>query len=259
MSRRAGRRTDTTGSGRPWPPSRGPEPGPGKRPGEGPAVSGGRRSAGEEVAMTAPRGRLGPAAGLRRPTAGGRPRRFGGTVFEKSPHLALLYTGGDAPLDWLRAGQGLEHVLLEATTAGLAGSLTSHPLENDNLRTLARDPGLRAGVRPDGAAPGLWAARPGHAPPSRPGRPGHHLSGRTTTSPTRPGVGARVRTEPGRRGRGRTRRCGGSARRRPSSPVPSGERSASASVFAGKRWGEGRTGRPQGRPAQCGMRPAGRR
>ncbi|MFF9038976.1 Acg family FMN-binding oxidoreductase [Streptomyces sp. NPDC014892] len=92
----------------------------------------------------------------------------GSTVFEKSPHLALLYTGGDAPLDWLRAGQGLEHVLLEATTAGLAGSLTSHPLENDDLRILARDPVsgrgyvqmvLRLGYGPHGPATPRRAVR----------------------------------------------------------------------------------------------------
>ncbi|KFG06304.1 Acg family FMN-binding oxidoreductase [Streptomyces scabiei] len=85
----------------------------------------------------------------------------GSTAFESSPHLALLYTRGDALLDWLRAGQALEHVLLEATTAGLAGALTSHPLENDDLRTLVRDPVsgrgyvqmvLRLGYGPHGPA-----------------------------------------------------------------------------------------------------------
>ncbi|MDT7839910.1 Acg family FMN-binding oxidoreductase [Streptomyces justiciae] len=94
--------------------------------------------------------------------AGRRPVADRGTVsFESGPHLALLSTSGDAPADWLRAGQALERVLLEATSAGLAGSLTSHPLESGDLRTLARDPVtgrghvqmvLRLGYGPQGPA-----------------------------------------------------------------------------------------------------------
>ncbi|MFM9589241.1 Acg family FMN-binding oxidoreductase [Streptomyces scabiei] len=85
----------------------------------------------------------------------------GSTTFEANPHLALLYTRGDTLPDWLRAGQALERVLLEATAAGLAGAPTSHPLENDDLRTLARDPVsgrgcvqmvLRLGYGPHGPA-----------------------------------------------------------------------------------------------------------
>ncbi|MFI2414377.1 Acg family FMN-binding oxidoreductase [Streptomyces sp. NPDC018947] len=68
----------------------------------------------------------------------------GSTVFERTPHLALLSTRGDGPADWLRAGQALERVLLESTLAGLSTSLTSHPLEDRELRLLARDP--RAGM-----------------------------------------------------------------------------------------------------------------
>ncbi|MDN0200030.1 nitroreductase [Streptomyces sp. S.PNR 29] len=64
----------------------------------------------------------------------------GTTAFEQHPHLALLSTRGDTPADWLLAGQALERVLLEATLAGLATSLTSHPLETPDLRLLARDP-----------------------------------------------------------------------------------------------------------------------
>ncbi|MEU0219826.1 nitroreductase, partial [Streptomyces sp. NPDC006265] len=44
----------------------------------------------------------------------------GTTTFEHTPHLALLSTPGDSPADWLRAGQALERVLLEATLADLA-------------------------------------------------------------------------------------------------------------------------------------------
>ncbi|MFF6783728.1 Acg family FMN-binding oxidoreductase [Streptomyces sp. NPDC012510] len=69
----------------------------------------------------------------------------GSTAFEHTPHLALLSTPGDTPTDWLRAGQALERVLLEATLADLATSLTSHALEDRELRLLARDPGLGTG------------------------------------------------------------------------------------------------------------------
>ncbi|WP_330340238.1 Acg family FMN-binding oxidoreductase [Streptomyces sp. NBC_00557] len=85
----------------------------------------------------------------------------GATAFEKNPHLALLSTPGDAPADWLCAGQALERVLLEATLTGLATSLTSHALESPDLRLLAREPVagrghvqmvLRLGYGPQGPA-----------------------------------------------------------------------------------------------------------
>lgn len=61
-------------------------------------------------------------------------------VFETTPHLAVLGTVRDRPDDWLRAGQALERVLLLAILNGLATSLTSHSLEHEDLRELARDP-----------------------------------------------------------------------------------------------------------------------
>ncbi|MEU6144544.1 nitroreductase family protein [Streptomyces sp. NPDC047081] len=82
-------------------------------------------------------------------------------VFETTPQLALLGTGQDRPDDWLRAGQALERVLLLATREGLATSLTSHSLEHQDLRELARDPRsalgfvhmvLRLGYGPAGTA-----------------------------------------------------------------------------------------------------------
>ena len=85
----------------------------------------------------------------------------GTTAFEYTPHLALLSTRGEGPADWLRAGQALERVLLEATRADLATSLTSHALEDRELRLLARDPAsgigqvqmvLRLGYGPRGPA-----------------------------------------------------------------------------------------------------------
>ncbi|MFF0223865.1 Acg family FMN-binding oxidoreductase [Streptomyces sp. NPDC004629] len=80
-------------------------------------------------------------------------------TFEDNPRIALLGTAGDLPADWLRAGQALERVLLRATTDGLVASLTSQPLEWEELRWVARDPVsamahvqmvLRLGYGPEG-------------------------------------------------------------------------------------------------------------
>jgi len=60
--------------------------------------------------------------------------------FETRPNLALLGTTYDRPADWLRAGQAMERILLQATLEGLATSLTSHALEQKDLRETARDP-----------------------------------------------------------------------------------------------------------------------
>ncbi|MCH0540777.1 nitroreductase family protein [Streptomyces sp. MUM 203J] len=61
-------------------------------------------------------------------------------VFERRPCLAVLGTREDRPVDWLRAGQAMERVLLEATQDGLATSLNSHALEWPGLRWAVRDP-----------------------------------------------------------------------------------------------------------------------
>ncbi|MFC8431879.1 Acg family FMN-binding oxidoreductase [Streptomyces sp. NPDC057253] len=66
-------------------------------------------------------------------------------AFETTPNLALLGTGHDHPADWLRAGQALERVLLLATRYGLATGLSSHALEERDLRELARDPASAMG------------------------------------------------------------------------------------------------------------------
>lgn len=53
---------------------------------------------------------------------------------EHSPVLAVLGTPGDEPIDWLRAGQALEHVLLETTAGGLSASFLNQPIEVETLR-----------------------------------------------------------------------------------------------------------------------------
>ncbi|GAA2319302.1 nitroreductase [Nonomuraea roseoviolacea subsp. roseoviolacea] len=76
-----------------------------------------------------------------RPSQGGPPMRDFGlgrgpydgcgppADFEPEPQLAALFTTGDGPRDWLRAGQALQRLLLTATAHGVAASLFSQPLD----------------------------------------------------------------------------------------------------------------------------------
>ncbi|MEV5276975.1 nitroreductase [Streptomyces sp. NPDC052811] len=81
--------------------------------------------------------------------------------FERRPRIAILGTELDTPLDWLRAGQALQRVLLRATLDGVVTSMTSQPLEWPELRWTARDPVsamghvhmiMRLGYGPEGPA-----------------------------------------------------------------------------------------------------------
>ncbi|MGW5059415.1 Acg family FMN-binding oxidoreductase [Streptomyces sp. NPDC004096] len=95
-----------------------------------------------------------------RDLAGGRTvAGRGWAPFERRPHIALLGTAQDHPVDWLRAGQALERVWLQATADGLVASLTSQPLEWPEIRWAVRDPTsamahvqmvLRLGYGPEG-------------------------------------------------------------------------------------------------------------
>jgi nitroreductase len=66
-------------------------------------------------------------------------------VFEATPTIAVLSTDHDRPVDWVRAGQALERVLLEATLSGLSVSFLNQPLEHRTLRRLVRNPLTGAG------------------------------------------------------------------------------------------------------------------
>ncbi|WP_328324531.1 hypothetical protein OHA70_33535 [Kribbella sp. NBC_00382] len=68
-------------------------------------------------------------------------------VFERHPQLAILATRRDGPAEWLRAGQAMERVLLEATASGVSTSLLNQAIEHDRLRWLLHDP-LGAWSRP---------------------------------------------------------------------------------------------------------------
>jgi nitroreductase len=59
--------------------------------------------------------------------------------FELEPTVATLATHGDGPREWLRAGQALQRVLLDATRRGLAVSLFTQLLEDAELRDLLRE------------------------------------------------------------------------------------------------------------------------
>jgi hypothetical protein len=87
-------------------------------------------------------------------------RRRSRVPFEDEPTIAVLYSAGDTPWEWLRAGQSLERVLLTATVRGVATTLMTQPLEIPELRALLAD-----------SAGGLVAqaiVRFGYGPPSPP-------------------------------------------------------------------------------------------
>jgi hypothetical protein len=78
---------------------------------------------------------------------------------ERAPTVAVLTTRGDAPADWLTAGQALARVLLTARAAGVSASYLNQPIEVPELRPrvadLVRDaadpgvPGRRGGMPAD--------------------------------------------------------------------------------------------------------------
>ncbi|MGQ4360346.1 hypothetical protein [Streptomyces sp. SAS_272] len=86
-----------------------------------------------------PRSALGPQDArerlpLRDFTAQRHPERLTARPFEADPVMALLSTDHDRRLDWLRAGQALEHGWLVATAYGLRASLLHQAVEWADLR-----------------------------------------------------------------------------------------------------------------------------
>jgi nitroreductase len=63
--------------------------------------------------------------------------------FEAAPTVVTLSTDGDTPLQWLRAGQALERVLLTATVRGVANTPMTAPTERAELRGLLNESGDR--------------------------------------------------------------------------------------------------------------------
>ncbi len=60
-------------------------------------------------------------------------------TYETEPTIAVLSTYGDSRTDWMRAGQALERVLLEATLDGVQASFRNEPLEMLSHRWRVRD------------------------------------------------------------------------------------------------------------------------
>ncbi|WP_435133441.1 Acg family FMN-binding oxidoreductase [Actinacidiphila sp. bgisy144] len=98
--------------------------------------------------------------------------------FETHPVVGVLSTRQDEPADWLRAGQGLEHVLLLATAHDLRASLLHQALEWRELRWALNDPHggighvqmlMRLGYGPQSPPTSRRPARDVLAPPRPPG------------------------------------------------------------------------------------------
>jgi nitroreductase len=79
-----------------------------------------------------------------------------------APAVAVLHTPGDAPADWLAAGQGLQAALLAAAAEGVRAGYLNQPCQVEALRprlaALLDAPGAHPQVvmrlgRPDGDAP----------------------------------------------------------------------------------------------------------
>jgi hypothetical protein len=62
-----------------------------------------------------------------------------------SPVLAILGTDGDAPMDWVRAGEALDRVLLRAESEDVAAAFLNQPVEVAELRPRLREIAGRAG------------------------------------------------------------------------------------------------------------------
>ncbi|MGW1347361.1 hypothetical protein ACWCOV_40355 [Kribbella sp. NPDC002412] len=68
-------------------------------------------------------------------------------TLEHDPQLAVLCTRYEGPDQWLRAGQAMQRVLLEATGRGVSSSVLNQVIEHEVLRWLINDP-LGAWRRP---------------------------------------------------------------------------------------------------------------
>jgi nitroreductase len=121
---------------------------------------------GERDAEGIPSTSLGPrpdhrTASVRDMAATPEDSRRPAAAFEHKPQLAVLSTRREGPAEWLRAGQAMERVLLEATAHGVATSLLNQAIEHHKLRWLVRDP-LGAWNRPQAVI------RFGYGPPVPP-------------------------------------------------------------------------------------------
>jgi len=84
--------------------------------------------------------------------------------FERLPQLMLLSTSRNSSLDWLRAGQALQHALLTATRYGVSASFLTQPFEAQDYdfhRQRTKRQRVPVPPEPGGAAPRPVAVPPG--------------------------------------------------------------------------------------------------
>jgi hypothetical protein len=87
--------------------------------------------------------------GIGRPDDGRPPEKY-----EKHPRLLALTTDNDTELDWLRAGQGLQRVLLTAARRNVTASFYTQPLEFCDWKLCGwNDHATKEDGAKDGAAP----------------------------------------------------------------------------------------------------------
>ncbi|ACY95890.1 MULTISPECIES: Acg family FMN-binding oxidoreductase [Thermomonospora] len=101
--------------------------------------------------------------------------------FEPEPTVGVLaLPGEDGPLQWLRAGQAMQRVLLEATRRGLSTSVFTQALDDPELRRMLHRPG-------DHTTPYV-GLRVGYGPPApvTPRRPVDEVITFTRPVPIRP-------------------------------------------------------------------------
>lgn len=113
--------------------------------------------------------------------------------YERRPQLLLLSTRRNQPLDWLRAGQALQHALLTATRYGVSASFLTQPFELRDHDAAPRPGATRPEPLEFAAAPSsVSAANPDDTrmlpPPKRDRGPRH----RPTAFPEYPQIIMRV-------------------------------------------------------------------
>lgn len=86
------------------------------------------------------------ALGRRFPEPRGSGIRAGSTTSIDESTVVLLSTKSDRRLDWLRCGQALSSILLEATTEGLATCPLTHLTEQSGSRALVESLAPKSGV-----------------------------------------------------------------------------------------------------------------
>ena len=102
-------------------------------------------------------------------------------VAERDPVVGVLLTDEDAPVDWLRAGAALQHVLLRVTAAGAAAGFLMQPLDLPGSRRR-----LEEEVADGAHAQALLRFGYGTPPPPVPRRSRDDVLGRTVVDLTDP-------------------------------------------------------------------------